>query len=248
MAKRRQRPVKRVSRATLAAAKALAKFRPRKHDRGKFVFVGSTGKRVSPKNRRSKGLFVYVNAKGKAQPVHAHYRKPIILAKPTDYDLSRTGKKRAFREYRQENRPQITRYQGRHFKLSDKDKRRGGLDFRRVCDRIAQDIEPNHGSVYQVRVAVIVDVRGKLSTYDFEQRLRGGTHRDVVFRRFYAQLAEMLKRDDLVTGGSEFHIRTLTENRGMTREQWVDRRGEFWEKADLDVAKIKSASYEIDVV
>lgn len=245
MAKHRS---KRVSRATLAATKVLAKFKPKKEDRGKFVFIGYTGKKIDPKARKAKGLFVYVNQKGKAKPVHAYYRKPLVLAKPTDYDLSKTRHKRALRDYRDENKPQITRYQDRHFMLSKKDKLRGGLDFRRLTDRIAQDIEPNHGSVYQVRVAVIVDVRGHLETYEFEQRLRGGTHRDIVFRRFYAQLAEMLKRDDLVTGGSAFHIRTLTVNRGSTREEWVDRKGELWEKADLGVAKIKSASYEIDVV
>ena len=247
--RRKAQRVKRVSRATLAAIKAVTRFKAKKADKGKFVFVNSKGKKIDPKLRRSKGIFVYVDGKGRTTPIHAFYRKPIVLALPADYDLSRTRHKRALRDYRTENRPQITRYKDRHFMLSAKDRKRGGLDYRRITDRIAQDIEPNHGSIYQVSLAVIVSMPGgKLETYKFEQRIRGGTHRDVVFRRFYAQLAEMLKREELVTGGSAFHIRHLAANRGMTREEWTDRRGELWEKADFDTVKIKSASYEIDVV
>lgn len=66
----------------------------------------------------------------------------------------------------------------------------------------------------------------------------------IVRGNLYADIAEALKQAGMVSGGSSRYISQLAANEDLDREDWVDNKGNRWEKNDLDEVEISNLTIE----
>jgi site-specific recombinase XerC len=259
MARRRKSvTVRRVSKATLTAIKAITRFRPRKSDRGSFVFISSAGKRL-PRNTRRKVIAAYVSKTGKVKPIREKPRSPLKLLRPGNYDLVRSGHKGAIEKHLRGRRSHTSAPV--QVRQSAKE-RRIGVNYTRFTKRLSKDLRQfatSFRSKGQILIEFSVTVRlpdGQLETFDNQhipiqfaqselQSLSPSQYEKFVRLAVYAQLAQFLKAHGIVSSGSAAHIRSLKANRGQPRNAWVDKQGQPWEKAGMDQAKIVRLEYRL---
>ena len=255
MPPRKRRRTRFLSKSELSAAKALSRFKPRKKDRLSFVHVGLNGKPL-PKGSNKKGVFVYVNKKGKFSPVRERPRQKVVPRKAAGFDLPSTRRKTALQKWYQ-GKSTYTRAV-RSTRMLPKEKK-SGVNFLRFSRKLASDLRTvaltfRSRGTFLIDLAIMVKLpSGATETYletvQFNQHeLQSLTLSQIekfVRTKVYAFIAENLKTHGLVSAGSAAHIRNLSANRGQSRGDWVDRQGQPWEKADLDVVKILRIDYQL---
>lgn len=149
----KQKRADREQRTWKKLAKVISKFRPRKADRGRIVFLGANGARTAA-DRNRKGVAIYVNRNGKKQPVRQYDRKTkrlekhAHLRKINSVDVSRVRSKRAKKTFLQAYTNRIasgtlseipqsgrTELSGRQRKISCAGTRFCGVFFSKRIDR-----------------------------------------------------------------------------------------------------------------
>lgn len=265
---------KHLSKAEILAQKALARFRPRKSDARKFVFISTEGKPL-PKGTSRKGLMVYVKMLfrgprgGKLKVprlipelVREKPRAKIVPRRIGSFDLGQTRHKRAAEAFhgkpRHESRLEVLR-QG-----MTPVERRNGVNFLRFTQRLAADLDhfiqgggrgiSQRG--FAERGSFLIHVRfitSDLREYDFQvqfqQRAGQGIGREGYEESLYLMcwknIALLLREHRMVSAGSAAHIRSLRVNRGEAREDWMDGRNRPWDKKDFETIKIVRMEYRI---
>lgn len=266
MTKRQQAAIalrlqEREQRAGDKARKALAKFRPRKAERRSFVFISTTGQRLKSVSRRS-GYLVYVKQNGKKEfvPDPKEKRKQPKAKSFSSYRVTglrnrKTAQRKFFAELTatKTKRPRLLPTPGERLK-------RQGIDLIRIAKNIGADLERTArgmrgGKQFVLDVEVTVKEKGSgikhVYTVQIEfkqrdlQKIGKAGYRNFVLKSVYSFLAEQLSRDGLVSGGSARYIRALPQNKGEKKADWVDRKGEAWEKTEFAVVEIVRVQWDI---
>jgi len=218
---------------------ALRKYRPRKSEWGKLVFIGTKGNRDA-RGKGRKGWLVEISAKGKKSLVK-DYRSGKVpnarLLKTIDPTNARSRK--AKDEFLSKIRSRrVSEGKGR-FDGMKKGSGKDGLSFgsnsaavRGMTDDIERALKSGRGGrQYVVEVIVLLEkledgerldpltVFVEISRADHgEIRVTGVRH--FVERKVYGELARYLASKGLVTAGSANHVASLAINRRKKRSQW----------------------------
>jgi hypothetical protein len=256
----KQRDEKRNARVVERATAAARKFRPRKSERGRIVFIGTNGSRTAAAKGR-KGYAVYVTKTGKKQIVKDFKRgyKPQKISE-IEFKVSKSLKtaKAKFQTAKSELLTKGTRKApvrksgsvrpGNQWDFSDK-----------VVDKIANSLHEaltgqKSRRTFNINAMVLVKKPdGTLKTYNVQVGIARPDHlaiefggiKNFVSRKFYAFLARQLAFDGYVTSGSANHVRYLPENQGLERDEWT-KNGEVWEGHDYDTVKIQQIEWKIE--
>ena len=214
---------------------SVKKFRTRKSERLGYVFIGLNGRRLPLNERVKKGVLVYVTAKGLKRVV----REPggLKARRVPTYNLNRLAKNRktAFNKLKATQSRQV---EAKNYRRTKRE--RGGIDIRRVTELAAAQAfkiihrRKNRGTVL---IELTVHLKGHKSftttvniSENFKQKLTLAQYKKVLFQIGYAAIAQELKHRGLVSRGSSIRISRLAGNRGVESDEWVDKRGERWEK------------------
>ena len=235
------------------AFKALKKFRPRKRDRGRLVFINQKGKRTRSKS--SVGYLVRVKRTGKAvvvKDVKAGYAG--IRLSSVIIPIDKRGQQ--FIESRKaRNSEGKSIVKGR----ITVEKIKGPNDFNdkiveQLADKLRATIQKQASQRSFAIEALVLIERGDGSTkvYSFSVPISKADHiaievagmRNFVRQVFYKHLAQQLSFDGYVTSGSANHIRRLPENKGIEKDKWT--KGSFrWESNEHKQVKIRKIEWRI---
>ncbi len=256
LAKQRER--EREEKLQKRAQKAINKFRPRKAERNKIVFIGTTGKRDAA-NKGRKGYMVYVDKRGK---------KKIIPDSKTGFKSNKLAEvniplkknlKRVTRDFVETRRKLISTGK-RIVKTSGSVKPKGAFDFSdKVVSKISASLKKAFDSQVSQRrflMNALVTVKrpnGTTKTYSVQVPVAKPDHLAIkvggmdnfIRQKFYAFLAKELAFDGFVTSGSANHVRRLAENEGQDRGEWT-KDGEVWEGHDYDTVKIIEIEWKVE--
>lgn len=260
--------VARETRAALQRRADLArdKFRPRKSDRGRIIFVGVNGQR-DPNRKGRKGYLVYVTTQGHKQLVYVRTRegerrvpaprKISAVEIPFTRRLAKASK--TFEQSRTvftAGKPQTLQKGGARAET------RAGLRFNkgsRTVNKLSRDLGrvfKRHAGhrVYNIRIEAGIRLPdGRLHRIEFETGIakadriavaKGGLD-NFVTRKVYAAMARQLAFLGYVTAGSANHVRRLAENEGSEQSEWTQH-GEDWGGQDLEIVWLESIHWEID--
>lgn len=262
----------RLSKPEIAAAAALARFRPKKSQVRSFVHIGLNGKPL-PKGSTRKGVMVYVwegrrPKKGKGsrspapirfKPIRERGKRRVTPRRSGSYDLAGKGSKTAFKKFYEKKKTHKSRE--KTLRVSPREKR-SGVNYLRFSKSLGRDLRAFIDS-FRSRGTVLIDISftvrfpsGELETHNATvsfsqselQHLRPRDYEKFIQTKVYRFIAEQLSRHDLVTAGSASHIRSLSANRGLDRSDWVNRKGEAWDKADFQTVRIVQMSYQLSRV
>lgn len=241
-------------------AKAVArKFRTRKVDYGKIVFVTTQGKRDAASKGR-KGYAIHVNRKGQKRVIK-QYRDGFRPARITELEFDVTKPPKGAVKKFIESQRKLIEHKRAVVKIKGSIKVSGTYDFSdKVVDSIANSLQRAFGSqMSQRRFLVNANVLVKLpdgtmkvynvlvpiSKPDHIAIELGGMH-NFVRLKFYAFLAKQLAFDGYVTSGSANHVRRLKENAGKDKEEWT-KGGIAWEgRHDTEQVQIKQIEWKIE--
>lgn len=247
---------------------ALKGFRPRKAERGKYVFIGTDGTRLAPNSKR-KGYLVYVDRKGKreveAEPAAKSKAKRVAGKFPTPspvsvrtFHLSGVKHPKAVKSIRPTARK--TAIAPTELETTKQEKaKRGGISYdrihSRVTDKLWNEVRYQVGrATYVIQASFSVKVKGKIESFTFwleyfhagrNQRNKGNVSK-FVRAALYQFLAEELAKHEYVTAGSAAFIRRM--NPGLKVSEWLDRDGNRWEKNEWERVTIHSFDFEILMV
>ena len=132
-----------------------------------------------------------------------------------------------------------------------KNRRRGRLDWNRdivpAAKRELRALLRKRPSDRHFVLEGIVTLAGRSSSIrffiDFKASDRQQWFDDRVFtefvrRKLYAVMAQELSNRGLVSEGSAMFVKKLSYNKGKSRKNWLDSRGDPWEKTDLKEVRI----------
>lgn len=260
----------RVSKPELAAAKALARFKPLKKHVKSFVHIGLNGKPLPPTSTK-KGIMVYVwqskrpkKGKGSRSPAPLKFRpirqrgraSKLVPRRRSSFNITDTGKKAAIKKFYSKSRTHSRKLVTIRPTPSEK---RDGINYNRFASRLARDLR-SYVNSFRSRGSFLLDVsftvripRAAPETHEITlsfsqselQHLTSAQYESFIRKKVYAFIAEQLSRHEQVTAGSARHIRSLAHNQGELRSDWLDRRGEPWEKQDFQTVRLESMSYKI---
>lgn len=243
-------------------AAAFRDFVPKESEFGSVVFLSREGKRV-PRSYRNKVYAAYVTRRGTVKPYKepgervpvAHKIRTLKIPHFKPQSARRAAAQRIFATTSSRVRPlqirpgksgiidlerdilpkltktlvEFTMTQARGFyglmawaattRLADG-------RFRTFTGRVKWDLS-------DAQVAAIRN--GQLNRQWFLPIVRGN---------LYADIAEALKQAGMVSGGSSRYISQLAANEDLDREDWVDNKGNRWEKNDLDEVEISNLTIE----
>lgn len=253
---------KQISRAT----SAKNKFRTRKEDRGKLVFVGVDGQR-EPQKKNRKGYLVYVTKTGKKRLVrdvkHSggfHSKKINDLNPPMTRNLSR-----AVKEFHKSQRVLISKHSARAAVKGRTAVEVSGVnDFNdKVVTKLARSLKKTIESQasrrqFLINANVLVTLPDKTEkVFKVQVPIAKADHiaidlggmQNFMRKKFYAFMARELAFEGFVTSGSANHIRRLSDNEGEDdRQEWVNANGESWAGADLEIVRIQSIEWKIEQI
>lgn len=244
-------------RLTKTANKAVAKFRPKKTDKGEFVMVGTDGKR-DPQKRGKRGYLVYVKKTGKkellpAEDLRSQKLTSIKIPLQKKFAKARKNFTLARKVKVGSGRPRVVR--------RDKTKAGGAYDFsEKIVNKLSRSIQKALQGQASHRVFIIncnVLVRlpdGRRKVYNVEVPIERPDHITIklggiinfVRKKFYAFMARELAYDGYVSSGSANHIRRLGENQGSDMEDWVDDTGESWRGNESEIVHIETFEWTIE--
>lgn len=239
---------------------AKRKFRLRKSDRGKLVFIGVSGQR-SPELKGRKGFLIYVTKTGKKQLVTE--KRSIAPHKP--------------RKLGEINIPQIKKFRkaAKDFVHARLEKTGTGKavvkgsgvvepnrvwDFSdKVVDSIAKSLKKtisgqrSHRSFLVKAIVFAKLADGSTRSWEVNVPIARADHaaiklgglKNFVRQKFYAFMARELAFDGFVTSGSANHIRRLKQNKGLPKEKWTQTDGEMWRGNEAQVIQIQSIEWQI---
>lgn len=266
-------------RAAEAAAKnekkirsAVGKFRPRKGDRGKIVFVGIHGKRDAAAKGR-KGYAVYVTGSGKKWIVPEYDKKARKLEKLPkarklfEIDISRFNGRKNRTKARKEF---IASTANPVAAGAIKKRQKGGAisegdfsanafyDGGKAVDRLAKEflrtIKNQIGQLdFATRLGfhILADGRKHFIETDarFIRRIGQVTSiaelRSFFGRVVYAGLAHALGELGFVLSGSAQYVSKLRENKGKPRNKWT-KGGREWDGRGKRTAKLENIEWRFD--
>lgn len=243
---------KRAERRKAQAEKALRSFRPRKSERGSFVFIGPKGGRVKP------------NSKRKAVPVF----------------ISRTGKKRLVRERKKKGLSEIRFRAASAFNVgkvkgqTKAKKKFFGAKFRRQMesrtihgDNIRWErfvagaqadlkrVRGNRKTNATVRLAVeitVADEDDHLETHSFDfqwharalQKLDDENFAAFFWSVVYAEFAQRLRIGRQVTVGSFSRVEKANRGKQPVPSKW-QWKGKIWGKSSFEQVKVRRVKWEL---
>ena len=262
----RQRQAEADRRATKKLQAAIGKFRPRKADFGKIVFVGRNGSREAANTSRV-GYAVYINRKGKKQPVRQFDRKSLRVERVakakrlSEIDISRIRSKRAKQAFLEAHTTEISRSQTieksrygfrRNFRRIDAESEFAGYAAKellkilrgiRSTDRnLALEIgvwvkTPDGDKFIETQLDTLPgDLRKAKIASITEERIRAFFGKQV-----YAFIASEMAAQGYVMAGSANFVKRLPENKGKSRSKWT-KQGHIWqgiEKTDVTVTSVE---------
>lgn len=233
------------------AEQAIKRFRVRKEDRGKIVFVETTGKRDTGKGR--KGYMVYIGKRGKKQLV-ADVKKglqPQQKSKLTSPYTKKTAKQTT--DFVKARATDTLRGSGQV-------RIKGANDFSdKVVDRFASGvlkvINAQRGfRDFLLKAMILVRLEdGSTRTYEVLTAIQKPGQIEIpkehifnfIRQEFYALMARQLAFDGYVTNGSANHVRRLKENKGKEREEWTKGGLAWFGREDTEDVKILQIDWQM---
>lgn len=256
-------------------AYAFKKFRPKKADKGKIIFIGVRGGRLE-RGSAKRGFAVYVNTRGKKQIVRQLNRttgrveKTAIPRRINTIDVTRVRNKKAKKNYLTARLNPVARGALRRSKkeLTGKGTRYHGKiktnKFYEKSDavvKIAKELvkavrNTRSKKDFLVSIGLVVsDKEGKNHWIQLERRFSRADSQSVshaeaqafLGREVYAFLARELTMRGLVLAGSAAHVGRLKDNRGVERDEW-QKDGFLWEGHDSENVKIQRVEWRFDQI
>lgn len=258
-----ERAARRKERAQYKLARqSVGTYKVRKADKGKLIMVGAGGNK-DPQARGKKGYAVYVTTTGKKRLLRIPAKEPFKARKlrtiadklPIRRNLRR--KIEAFQKKRL-----VTTAAGKGAIRGRSEIKLGGAwDFNnKAVTKLAKNLQKVVRAQRAFRVfnihayALIKLPGGGTESIEINVPIEKGDKdaidlagmENFIRQKFYAFLARQLAFHGLVSAGSANHIRSLAANQGMEKEEWVDKRGQPWAGADLEIVHILSLNWEIE--
>lgn len=243
-------------------ARALAArdgYKPRKKDRGKFVFVGTKGK-AHPEKKGRKGYLLYITKSGKKWLMTQKGRKSPYQSRKFS-EIEPTTQKNLRKRAQAFQRSKLVEVSKHKAAVKGKGKVdiSGAWDFndkvvRKIANSLKRTIEKQAAKrTFLIDVIALVELRDK-STRVFQFSLpidkpdhiaiEIGGMMNFVSQKFYTFLAKELAYAGFVSSGSANHIRHLEENEDAEPGEYT-KNGEDWEGNDLEMVHIKSIEWSI---
>ena len=263
----RQRQEIKDARAKKQLGLALKKFRPRKGERGKIVFIGRDGSRLASTKGRT-GYAVYVDKKGKRTPIRQFDRKQLKVERVpqsrriSEIDVSRVRSKRAKKAFLESHTNEIAR--GQTFEKSRYGFRR---NFRRIdvesdfaefaAKELLRILRSQRSTDRNLALQIGVTAQTPAGTEFFEtsiDALPGDLRkakiesisvdrlREFFGRQVYAFIASEMAARGYVMAGSANYVRNLPENKNRKRDKWT-KGGHHWQGSDKTEIKVKSVEW-----
>jgi hypothetical protein len=255
-----QKAEKRARDKRATAINARATFKPTKKDRGKIIFVSTTGKR-NPAKKGRKGYPVYVTKTGKKWLIKQQGAEPFKPRTISELVLpSRANLKTKVSAFQKARLVKIGR-QKTIVKLEGSVQAGGSWDFtNKVSDTIASSIKKalsgqRSHRVFLIKFVALVKLpNGSTESISGEVPIERPDHlaiklagiRNFVRQKFYSFMARELAFAGYVSNGSANHIRKLAGNKGKDRRHWKDRRGELWAGRQKQVVEILTIEWRIE--
>jgi len=243
------------------AKAARDRFRVTKKDRGKVVFVGTKGQR-NPQAKGRKGYLVYVTKTGKKwlvrgtgdEAFRAHKIKDVAprISKTLKNKLDTFNKSRLVRVA--EQKPVI--------RAEGKAKPEGRDDFSdKVVLKLARSIQKamhaqaSHRDFLITSNILVKLPDGTTRVFTVEVPIARADHISIklgglynfVRQKFYKFMAMQLSFHGFVTRGSANHIRRLTANQGLPKEEWINKQGDAWfGREDTETVRIQTIEWKIE--
>jgi len=180
--------------------------------------------------------------------------------KPRNLDLFAAGKgsKRAAEDFYRGRRQRVfAPGQLPEFKARGK----GAVDFEKISAGVARSLFAVWSRSRGRDVDLLVEWRAVVKEADgsahrltgmnsfkarFNQEFDVAGFKKFAFLTIYAKLAAQLSQKDLVTGGSAGYVQRLPANRGQAdRRQWLDARGERWEKNEFSEVRLVEFTFDV---
>lgn len=253
----RQREKDKIARRVKAAGSAVAKFRPKKDDRGKLVFVNTKGQRAQPGRR---GFLVKITRTGKKRLVFER-KKGLKSLRSFMQPKTRVGWTGRRLYANKKALPPVRVLKAGAVKLSHKigspTFNPSGNTFKALASDIRKVLLSVAGRrVFTVRVLAVVEIPGGgTKTIEIFVPIAKRSFSSVSLAReilpfvrqvLYGALARELARFGYVLKSSLNHIRGLKENQGRPKDEWVNKKGEKWQGADLQPVTIKRLEWRIE--
>jgi hypothetical protein len=252
--------------------KGLRKFRARKSDWGKYVFVGVDGARLAAGSRKQ-GFLVYFSKTGKRKVLNQKVRLPqsgkskkVKYVYKSSKFLSISQRKITEKKEAAENIQGISYSQQGEWRVNPTKGEKGSISFPRFARSVSKRVEffiSRYASQrnFYVEFTITVETRdGEAFTYqgrtpillsnDFKKGLSSKQIYPFFRTQLWAEIGEVLKEHEMVTVGSAKFIYDLSVegekvNHGQDREEWVTRSGEPWEKWDYQNVKVKRYDWRL---
>ena len=242
-----------------AAKSAKNRYRARKKDFGKLVFIGVKGQ-PDPQKKGRKGFLLYVTKTGKKRLVRDS-RNGIIprtlreIEVPFKKNLINSAK-----EFIQKHRKKLK--SGKvAIKKSGTSNSTNQNDFSdKMVSEMAQGLKKtieaqsgNRNFIFSAKVLVKLP-DGKMQVFSVGVPIAKPDHitiklggmENFIRKKFYAFMARELARVGLVTSGSANHVRRLEANDGEESGGLVNSIGEHWEGNELDICRIQKIDWQIE--
>lgn len=256
----RQKEEKKLAGLLKKISHAVNKFRPRKADRGKLVFIGLSGQR-NPGGKGRKGYLLYISKAGKKSFIK-NKKAGLLAHKVSEIDppVRKNIRRGAVSEFLSARRVMISKHRAVN-KGQGKASGRGVNDFSdAVVKKIASSLQKaltrqkSHRTFLINANALITLPDGTTRVYSVivpiarpdHVAIRIGGIRNFVRKKFYAFMAKELAFDGLVSSGSANHIRRLSENYGVKKGGWTTKDGEDWAGNDMEIVRIESIEWKIE--
>jgi len=258
LARQKQASVeKTVAKAQARRAKAaISRFRTRRADRGRIVMVSTLGKR-NPQSRGKKGYLVYVTKTGKKWLLKQK-NQPLKPRAITQLNVPPTRLRKARDKFQQERKLLIEHKQHKTRSVVKKSGEISGEkelintlteaitkalrqqeSHRQFLVTILARVQLSDGSAQVFRAFVDISRRDHIA-------IEKGGIRNFVRKKVWGFLATELAFAGFVSQGSANNIRRLEQNKGLPRQEWLDKRGDDWAGQDLQTVKITHIEYKIE--
>jgi len=247
-----------------AYRKAIKRFRPRKGELGKLVFLtarpfrGQDAGQRTGSNARRQVYAVYVTKTGKVIP-YKDRKKRKQAPRPIStksIDPNQFGSPRARTIAKELFFARTSKREKRVGFLPRKKKRESTVDFERVSESLAKrldQIAARRTVSLEIKTSALVKLPdGSVKAYNVDlmfhqQQGQGGVdfYRPKTERELYAALAQQIGADGFVTAGSAQSVKKLKWNKGQPRNKWLDSKQQPWRKRNLETVKILRIDTEI---
>lgn len=228
------------------AKRAVSAYRPRKSERGSYVFINSVGKRVKA-GRGKKGYLIYVTKGAKKKPVKTH-RSAVgrnkVVGRPksiSTYKLDRLPQKKAREKLLASGRTVISEGTVRSKQLS---LGKTGELFRTVARKLVKFGRSKSGKSFIVEITLHGISQQEREPYSVtsEARIDRGdatrmTEEDMIAwlaTVFYASHARAAERTGIIGRGSANHWLKVGDERPIDEADAIV----VWKQADWRISKL----------